>query len=136
MSLTNTVITKHPLPWSAKVLPSPIGYTNTGTWDANSTPTILVDARGDEVKLDASNISVIAEITKQLTAKQLRRLGQRPTGLFVVKNKNNGVYLCGRDITRTQHYLSRYQAQKCVNRLNNGTVNNYVVVELDIKEKV
>lgn len=128
---SKTLVQKHPLPWTSKI--SPITG-NLTAW--NDAPTILVDARGDEVKLNTNSYVFIAEMTRQLTSKQLRRLGQRPTGLFVVKNKVNGTYIDGRDITRTQHYRSRYQAQRCANRQNRNPVENWVVVELDIKEKV
>lgn len=120
------LLEKHPMPWSTTI----------GNHGQFLGATVLVDASGKEIDLDqAWIVAAISELSKSVTKKQKRKFGERPTGLFVVKNSVNGCYLNRRDITRTQHYKSRYQAQKCAERLNSSNPNTWVVKELDIKEK-
>lgn len=121
----------HPLPWSVRIVGGSADY--------------LVDALGKEILLSEPEVrNGIKEMTAALKPGTKRRLGgsQKSNQLFVIKDTTDGTYYMNKSITRTQHFRSRYQAQKRVNRLNGGNnlwqkdiIGRYVVVELKVEEK-
>lgn len=124
------IFQKHPLPWSYKAVSS----TN------SQYKLALVDVSGNEINLSEPGVTeAVLKMTELLGNYQKRQLGwnQRSQKLFVIKDTKEGKYWGGASIMRTQHFRTEHQALRKANRANQYEKSQrYVVVELEVKEKV